>query len=87
MRFLKRTSLFSLVLILILSGISCTSNSDNGKTTSQDKQTSTAGTVKVGDTAPDFEMRNQEQLNVSLSEFKGKKNVVVVFYPADFTPV
>ncbi len=86
MRRLKRTSFFLLAIVLIISGLSCTGNGNTQKTTSQDKPKA-SGSVKVGNTAPDFEMRNQAQLKISLSEFKGKKNVVVVFYPADFTPV
>lgn len=45
-------------------------------------------TLKVGDQAPDFELpghRNHEK--VRLSDFRGKKNVVLVFYPLDWTPV
>ena len=45
-------------------------------------------TLKVGDTAPDFELpghRNGEK--VRLGDFRGKKNVVLVFYPLDWTPV
>lgn len=45
-------------------------------------------TLKVGDQAPDFELpghRGGEK--VRLSEFRGKKNVVLVFYPLDWTPV
>ncbi len=86
MRRLKPTSLILLAIVLSISGLSCTGNGSTQKTTSQDKPKA-SGSVKVGDTAPDYEMRNQEQLKVTLSEFKGKKNVVVVFYPADFTPV
>lgn len=85
MHFYRRTSLILLAFALTLSATSCT-GSVTQKTPTQNKPKS-AGSVKVGDIAPDFEMRNQAQLNVSLSEFKGKKNVVVVFYPADFTPV
>ena len=40
-----------------------------------------------GDAAPDFTLKNQVQMNVTLSNFKGKKNVILVFYPMDFTPV
>lgn len=43
--------------------------------------------IKVGDKAPDFSLRNQDQIKISLSEFKDKKNVIIVFYPMDFTPV
>ncbi|MGA3112608.1 MAG: peroxiredoxin [Candidatus Bathyarchaeia archaeon] len=37
-------------------------------------------TVKVGDKAPDFTLPSQMGDNVTLSEFIGKKNVVLYFY-------
>jgi peroxiredoxin len=43
--------------------------------------------VKAGDPAPDFKLVNEEGKDVTLSEFKGKKNVVLAFYPFDFSPV
>ena len=46
-----------------------------------------AAEIKVGDTAPDFTLKDQDQKDVKLSEYKGKKNVVLAFYPAAFTPV
>ena len=45
-------------------------------------------TLKVGDPAPDFELpghRGGERFK--LSDSRGKKNVVLVFYPLDWTPV
>ena len=45
-------------------------------------------TLKVGDQAPDFELpghRNDEKFR--LSDLRGKKNAVIVFYPLDWTPV
>lgn len=42
-------------------------------------------TVKVGDKAPDFTLPSQMGDNVTLSEFFGKKNVVLYFYPKDET--
>jgi peroxiredoxin Q/BCP len=42
--------------------------------------------VKVGDKAPDFTLPSQMGDNVTLSEFLGKKNVVLYFYPKDETP-
>jgi cytochrome oxidase Cu insertion factor (SCO1/SenC/PrrC family) len=36
--------------------------------------------VKVGTTAPDFTLENQDGKAVTLSEFRGKKTVVLVFY-------
>jgi len=42
--------------------------------------------VKVGDKAPDFTLPSQTGDDVTLSEFLGKKNVVLYFYPKDETP-
>ena len=42
---------------------------------------------EIGEESPGFTLKNQDQLNVSLGDFKGEKNVVLVFYPLDFTPV
>lgn len=44
-------------------------------------------TLNVGDEAPDFELRSHRGGTVRLSDFKGKKNVVVAFHPLAFTPV
>jgi len=41
----------------------------------------------VGATAPDFTLKDQNQKDVKLSDFRGKKNVVIVFYPLDWSPV
>ena len=41
--------------------------------------------LKVGDMAPDFTLPSTTGKNVTLSEFRGKKNVVLAFYPAAFT--
>ena len=37
--------------------------------------------VKVGDAAPDFELRANDGTMVSLKPFRGRKNVVLCFYP------
>lgn len=42
--------------------------------------------VKVGDIAPDFTLQNQDNEPVSLLEYKRKSNVVLFFYPKDFSP-
>ena len=42
--------------------------------------------VKVGDIAPNFTLKSPNGSQVSLSDFKGQKNVVVYFYPKDDTP-
>jgi peroxiredoxin len=43
--------------------------------------------VEIGDEAPDFELPDQHGTPVKLSSFRGKKNVVLVFYPLAFSPV
>jgi cytochrome oxidase Cu insertion factor (SCO1/SenC/PrrC family) len=42
-------------------------------------------TVKVGQMAPDFKLTDQNGKEVSLSEFRGKKNVALAFYIFAFT--
>src|SRR5580700_1334375 len=50
-------------------------------------------TIQVGAEAPDFELPSSELDNgrpgkkIRLSDFRGKKNVVLAFYPLDFSPV
>jgi peroxiredoxin len=41
----------------------------------------------VGDEAPDFELRSHRGGTVKLSDFRGKRQVVVAFHPLAFTPV
>jgi peroxiredoxin len=41
--------------------------------------------LKVGDTAPDFTLTDTEGKPVKLSDFRGKKNVVLAFYVLAFT--
>jgi alkyl hydroperoxide reductase subunit AhpC len=45
--------------------------------------------LQVGDAAPDFELpavEGDRHLKIKLSDFHGKKNVVVSFHPLDWTP-
>ena len=43
------------------------------------------GPLKVGDKAPNFTLPDQNGNKVSLSQFLGKKNVVLAFYVLAFT--
>lgn len=55
-----------------------------GRTSTANKTT----TLKVGDKAPDFQLKGHRgDETFRLSDLKGKKNVVLVFYPLDWTPV
>ena len=42
--------------------------------------------VNIGDRAPDFTLPSQKGENVTLTQFLGKKNVVLYFYPKDESP-
>jgi peroxiredoxin len=43
--------------------------------------------VAVGDEAPDFTLRDQHNQEVTLSSFRGRQAVVLVFYPLTFTAI
>jgi peroxiredoxin len=43
--------------------------------------------ISVGQTAPDFTLPNQDKKEVKLSDFAGKRNVVLLWYPLDWSPV
>lgn len=46
--------------------------------------------LKVGDVAPDFSVKGvigERQVTCTLGEYRGKKHVVLAFYPLDWTPV
>jgi len=42
--------------------------------------------ISVGQTAPDFTLPNQDKKEVRLSDFGGKRNVVLMWYPLDWSP-
>jgi peroxiredoxin (alkyl hydroperoxide reductase subunit C) len=42
--------------------------------------------IPVGEPAPDFTLRDQDGEKVSLSDYRGRK-VLLIFYPGDFSPV
>ena len=41
--------------------------------------------IALGTEAPDFKLVSQFKTEISLSDFSGKKNVMLVFYPKDWT--
>lgn len=43
--------------------------------------------IEVGTKAPDFELKDNHGRTVKLSDFRGEKNVVLLFYPFAFTGV
>ena len=44
-------------------------------------------TIDVGDAAPDFELEDQNGKKVRLNQYRGKKNVLLAFFPFAFSPV
>jgi peroxiredoxin Q/BCP len=43
--------------------------------------------LKIGDHIPDFSLKDHAGDNFSSNSLAGKKNLVIYFYPGDFTPV
>ncbi|MGH3997686.1 MAG: redoxin domain-containing protein, partial [Pseudonocardiaceae bacterium] len=43
--------------------------------------------LEIGDQAPDFTLKDQNNQEWTLSEFHGVRNVLVVFYPFAFSPI
>jgi peroxiredoxin len=57
-------------------------------TTGRTSVASETSTLKVGDQAPDFELAGHRgKETFKLSDLRGKKNAVIVFYPLDWTAV
>jgi hypothetical protein len=46
-----------------------------------------AGALKAGDLAPDFTLPATLEESITLSQYRGRKNVVLAFYPFDWSPV
>jgi len=60
---------------------------DNIYTTGELKPVDSVLKVKVGEPAPDFMLFSITGQKVTLSQYRGKKNVVISFVPAAWTPV
>lgn len=52
----------------------------------QDKEKKESTMLKTGTKAPEFKLKDENGNTVQLKDFKGKKNVVLIFYPGDDTP-
>jgi peroxiredoxin len=70
------TAFTVLVLLLTLAG--------QFSATAQD-QAIAKTSLKVGDLAPDFTLTSNKWDQVKLSDFRGKKNVILAFYVLAFT--
>lgn|GEM_PF-382416 len=72
-------------IMLVISG--CTGSDGGNGSTDETADLPPQDGLEVGVAAPDFRMQSQDQVTVALKDYLGTKNVVLVFYPADFTPV
>ena len=43
--------------------------------------------LSVGQKAPDFELKSHDDRVIKLSDYRGKRNVVLAFFPLAWTPV
>lgn len=43
--------------------------------------------LKIGQRAPDFTLKSHTDRLIRLSDYRGKKNVVIAFFPLAWTPV
>jgi cytochrome oxidase Cu insertion factor (SCO1/SenC/PrrC family) len=50
-----------------------------------EKETISKTNLKVGDSAPDFTLLGNDWKPVKLSDYRGKKNVILAFYVLAFT--
>jgi cytochrome oxidase Cu insertion factor (SCO1/SenC/PrrC family) len=93
---MKRSSVVApLALGLSLCGLTCQKSAQApGGSTSANVANASAGAqqpaapqthLKVGDRAPDFALTDTEGQTIRLSDFRGKKNVVLAFYVLAFT--
>jgi peroxiredoxin Q/BCP len=48
--------------------------------------TSVATALEVGEKAPDFTLQSTNGEKISLSQYRGKKIVLIQFYTTDFNP-
>lgn len=97
---MKRSSVVAPLLVgLSLCGLTCqksgqapgggtsanVTNSAGGAQAGAQQPAAPQTQLKVGDRAPDFELTDTEGQKVRLSDFRGKKNVVLAFYVLAFT--
>jgi cytochrome oxidase Cu insertion factor (SCO1/SenC/PrrC family) len=77
----KRT--VSILLALLLAGIFSLARARQPQQQQQPQLSHTF--LKVGDMAPDFTLRSDQGTMVKLSDYRGKKNVILAFYVLAFT--
>lgn len=91
---MKNSSVALFALGLFLLGQGCQrstqtqvnqANAPNSNNSSSQQATAPQTHLKAGDAAPDFTLNDTNGTPVKLSDFRGKKNVVLAFYVMAFT--
>ena len=80
----KHSLLSGILAGLILISVACQGTGPN-MATPGDVEGALDVKLKVGDRAPDFNLPDQSGSDTKLSDFRGKKNVVLAFYVLAFT--
>jgi cytochrome oxidase Cu insertion factor (SCO1/SenC/PrrC family) len=75
------------VAMLLVAAPGCAEDTASDGDADEDLVTTAQDGLEVGETAPDFRLKNQDQATVELADFRGERNVILVFYPLAFTPV
>jgi cytochrome oxidase Cu insertion factor (SCO1/SenC/PrrC family) len=76
---MKRSASALAVLGLLLTPLGASSHA------AQEKPAMATTTLKVGDVAPNFTLLSDQWKPVTLSDYRGKKNVMLAFYVLAFT--
>jgi cytochrome oxidase Cu insertion factor (SCO1/SenC/PrrC family) len=77
----KMNRIFSLTLLaLIAASMTAQAQTKLGPKDGESLSAADLNRVKAGDTAPDFTLEDQDGRTVTLSDYRGKKTVVLVFY-------
>lgn len=83
----SRRIALSLAILLLASSLVTGCSDETPAETGSTEDVPEQNGLEIGTPAPDFRLKNQEQTTVALADYRGTKNVILVFYPADFTPV
>lgn len=86
---MNRTKLWLTLSLTLLIGllVGCKSSDKTPSSSGADAAQINNAELQIGDPAPDFRLPDHNGGYVRLSDFEGKSNVIIAFYPAAFTPV
>jgi len=76
---MRQTRLAILTIVFLVFSI-VPAHAQLGPTDGRNLKSTDLERIKVGDTAPDFTLENVDGKLITLSNFRGEKNVVLVFY-------